>query len=567
MDRTHLASDRAPVSHRSLKLENYLKFKLRYFRYRLPGILRWFQVVERHVEEIAPVQYACETVLSVNRELQQLASLHAAEPRRNINPFSMRLQGVIDACVMGGIAKYQEAFFNSDFLANHPGHLEHVLQLRQCIVEQMRILDAGLTLHGKLAPPEVQPLHKRLVECLAQMKQRLKEWGFPSPDAGARYANSHGPSSLAHRRADSDAGIEYSPAKLNSSNPLLNTSLPIVPDRIKTQRSLTTGGGPPSNRSSSSSSSLYGHLTLGGEAGSDDEEDLYCKPSEILEKLQAANNAITSSPVQPIYSTSTTPRSSTSNITNASRAKSPRWANEYIFFSPASLRDSGFGTDRDSLVSNHPANSTTSTVRATNKILHQQSRHTNSSPTVQDTVDSAPCRTPPRQIAPPLPPRSSKSSFDESFTGSDSTSTTPPPIHPKRVPKKGPMIPSTLIMSPETVETSTLLRHHRPPPAPPLPPKFGTISASPMSPTPASLAPPPVPPHRPINNSTSFSNPLDLGSGSGSLVDEVCSLLAASGCQMMSNGNNKTPSPPASPPPPIPLLPPPDEHLYSGETA
>ena len=62
---------------------------------RLPGILRWFEVIEKHVEEIPPIQYACETVAAVNRELQHLTSLHAAEPRRNINPFSMRLQGVL----------------------------------------------------------------------------------------------------------------------------------------------------------------------------------------------------------------------------------------------------------------------------------------------------------------------------------------------------------------------------------------------------------------------------------------------------------------------------------------
>ena len=190
-----------PVSHRSFKLENYFKFKLRPFRHRLPGYSAL--VSSAHVKEIAPVQYACETILFVNRELQQLASLH----------------------VMGGIEKYQEAFFISDFLANHANHLEHVFQLRQ-IVEQMRILDAGLTLHEKkLAPPEVQ-------HCTRSWSNALLKW----------------------------------------------------------------------------------------------------------------------------------------------------------------------------------SKSTTSNVRATNKpgILHQQSRHTNSSPNVQDTDDSAPCRTLPRQIAPPLPPRSSK---------------------------------------------------------------------------------------------------------------------------------------------------------------
>lgn len=270
-------------------------------------------MADRHVEEIPPVQYARETVLSVNRELQQLTCLHAAEPRRNINPFTMRLQGVIDACVMGGIAKYQEAFFNSEFLASQPTHLEHVLQLRQAIVEQVRLLEAGLTLHGKLAPPEVQPLHARLVECLAGMKQRLRDWGFPSPEAGLRHASTSTQNLIAHhhRRADSDAGIEYSPSKV-----LLNTSLPNLPDRRTpqpAQRSLTiSGGGISSNRSSSSSSSLYGHLTsIGDDAGCSDEEDLYCKPSEILEKLQAAaalNGRSGGATPTPSISQTTTPR-------------------------------------------------------------------------------------------------------------------------------------------------------------------------------------------------------------------------------------------------------------------
>ena len=88
---------------RSLWIERTLLFTAN----KLPGILRWFEVVEQHTEEIPPVQFACETVAAVNKELQQLALLHKAEPRRNINPFTMRLQGVIDANVMGGIAKYQ----------------------------------------------------------------------------------------------------------------------------------------------------------------------------------------------------------------------------------------------------------------------------------------------------------------------------------------------------------------------------------------------------------------------------------------------------------------------------
>lgn len=171
-----------------------------------------------------------------------------------------------------------------------------------------------------------------------------------------------------------------------------------------------------------------------------------------------------------------------------------------------------------------------------------------------------------RSNAPPLPPRSCKSSIDES-----DHSPAPPPIHPKRVPKKGSVVsllPQMLASPEEPVRQHQ--QHHRPPPAPPLPPK--TVASAAPSHSSSLDCPPPVPPHRStINNSTSFSNPLDLGSGSGSLVDEVCSLLAASGCQVMSNGNghgnghgnnNESPSPPPQQPAPLAR----EEPLYSKET-
>lgn len=65
----------------------------------LPGILRWFEVVDRQTEEIPPVQYACETMQNVENELRQLITIYTHEPKRNLNPFTMRLQGIIDANV------------------------------------------------------------------------------------------------------------------------------------------------------------------------------------------------------------------------------------------------------------------------------------------------------------------------------------------------------------------------------------------------------------------------------------------------------------------------------------
>ena len=425
----------------------------------------------------------------------------------------MRLQGVIDACVMGGVAKYQEAFFNGEFISCHPANREHVLQLRQSIVEQMRVLEAGLALHGKLAPAEVQPLHKRLVECLSQMKQRMKEWGFPSPEVMMRFNSLGNVSHLHHhRRAESDASIEYSHGKINNSLS--------GPDRkpLVGQRALTivntSNAGPPSNRSSSSGSSLYGPLTS-GEAGSDDEENLYCKPSEILEKLQATSCSTPPPSVRTSASSTTPSRSNSQSI-----PKSSRWANEYMIFTPASLRDSGFGTDRESLVLSQSPRSLSKQSSISQLALSEP----------LTTQESDATRTPPRMntAPPPLPPRSAKSTADET------DSSTPPPVQPKRTPKRcGPLIPS---LSQPGLDPLDSARLHRPPPAPPLPPKAAVPSCS-------SNQPPPVPPHR--SASSNFSKPLDLGSGS--LVDEVCSLLAANGCQVLSNGDEERSPSPRSP--------------------
>ncbi|XP_015379000.1 PREDICTED: dedicator of cytokinesis protein 3 [Diuraphis noxia] len=141
---------------------------------RLPGILRWFEVISTTTEEVPPIKFACETIDSVNKNLKLIINQYTNEPKRNINPLSMRLQGTIDANVMGGISKYQSAFFSQDFVQNNPQYYSHVLHLSSSINHQIEIVENGLLIHGQLAPPEVQPLHHRLVERMIQLKQNLR---------------------------------------------------------------------------------------------------------------------------------------------------------------------------------------------------------------------------------------------------------------------------------------------------------------------------------------------------------------------------------------------------------
>lgn len=55
----------------------------------------------RSFQELTPVEFACETMENVAKELYELIDQYRADSKRNINPFTMRLQGIIDANVMG----------------------------------------------------------------------------------------------------------------------------------------------------------------------------------------------------------------------------------------------------------------------------------------------------------------------------------------------------------------------------------------------------------------------------------------------------------------------------------
>lgn len=58
-------------------------------------------------------------------------------PQDNIQPFTMRLQGTIDAAVNGGIAKYQDAFFGPDYLVVYPENADHVNRLKVLLSDQV----------------------------------------------------------------------------------------------------------------------------------------------------------------------------------------------------------------------------------------------------------------------------------------------------------------------------------------------------------------------------------------------------------------------------------------------
>ncbi|KAG1701194.1 Dedicator of cytokinesis protein 3 [Nymphon striatum] len=244
----------------------------------LPSILRWFEVVEKTVVDLSPIEVACETVEKMNKELRHLISQYTADPKRTISPLSMRLQGVIDSAVNGGIAKYQEAFFCGNFSIENPDHSEHISILKASIIEQVQILEGGLSLHDRLAPPEVRPLHDRLVELFSSMKHEIKDSSSPSmrlsiSSLASSTSYSSNSSTRSGRKSEQHDTGEY-----RKPTSIINQPLPPLPTEVKNisvyNRSVnkpvqSIGKLPPdlpnSNRCSSSSGAsstgIYGHFS------------------------------------------------------------------------------------------------------------------------------------------------------------------------------------------------------------------------------------------------------------------------------------------------------------------
>ncbi|XP_026778719.3 dedicator of cytokinesis protein 4b isoform X1 [Pangasianodon hypophthalmus] len=139
----------------------------------LPGISRWFEVDKRELVEVSPLENAIEVIENKNLQLRTLITQCQTRQMQNINPLTMCLNGVIDAAVNGGLARYQEAFFVKDYMMNHPEDGDKIGRLRELMFEQAQILEFGLTVHEKFVPQDMRPLHKKLVDQFHLMKSSL----------------------------------------------------------------------------------------------------------------------------------------------------------------------------------------------------------------------------------------------------------------------------------------------------------------------------------------------------------------------------------------------------------
>ncbi|XP_073915439.1 dedicator of cytokinesis protein 3 isoform X6 [Castor canadensis] len=252
----------------------------------LPGISRWFEVERRELVEVSPLENAIQVVENKNQELRALISQYQhKQVHGNINLLSMCLNGVIDAAVNGGIARYQEAFFDKDYITKHPGDAEKIAQLKELMQEQVHVLGVGLAVHEKFVHPEMRPLHKKLIDQFQMMRASLYH-EFPGLD-------------------------KLSPACSGTSTPrgnVLASHSPMSPENIKMSHRhspmnlMGTGRHSSSSLSSHASSEAGNMVMMGDSSMGEAPEDLYhhmqASPSSssLSSTHSAPSQMITSAP-------------------------------------------------------------------------------------------------------------------------------------------------------------------------------------------------------------------------------------------------------------------------------
>uniref|UniRef100_A0A8C5J755 Dedicator of cytokinesis 1 n=1 Tax=Junco hyemalis TaxID=40217 RepID=A0A8C5J755_JUNHY len=141
--------------------------------YKLPGILRWFEVKSVFMVEISPLENAIETMQLTNDKINNMVQQHLSDPNLPINPLSMLLNGIVDPAVMGGFANYEKVTLARPWAQEGLGRVEQPNS-----AFQIPFLAEGIRIHGEKVTEALRPFHERMEACFRQLKDKVeKQYG------------------------------------------------------------------------------------------------------------------------------------------------------------------------------------------------------------------------------------------------------------------------------------------------------------------------------------------------------------------------------------------------------
>merc|ERR1712003_412351 len=142
----------------------------------IPSMRRRVPVVDEKIVEYTPFQTAINNLAAKNEEVLKIIERLENDPSKSTNDISMNLNGILDAAVMGGVAKYREAFFDGVYMSEYPDEVELVQDFVITLKEQMAIARDGLEAYDKYAIDALQPHIDHLRSCYKKMNLDLGDF-------------------------------------------------------------------------------------------------------------------------------------------------------------------------------------------------------------------------------------------------------------------------------------------------------------------------------------------------------------------------------------------------------
>lgn len=142
--------------------------------YPLPGILRSAEVIDTRQFKMTPLELAIETMQQTNNDIRELVKVHSKDFQSPIKPLSMKIAGVIDAAVMGGLVKYEEAFLTPEYSLSNPDDLMLVEDLKELIAAQIPLLVLALQVHRAKMTDDLTALQDRWEQLFFDRREILE---------------------------------------------------------------------------------------------------------------------------------------------------------------------------------------------------------------------------------------------------------------------------------------------------------------------------------------------------------------------------------------------------------
>lgn len=130
-----------------------------------PTIVKRSEVKSVSVIKLSPLENAYSLLTGKTSDLLELeAAFEQGQPDQAIiSKLDLVLSGAVDSPVNGGIQLYR-AFLEDESLANDPSTSPLVFALESAFVDYAVAIQSCLTIHGKVVPATLRPLHQSLME-------------------------------------------------------------------------------------------------------------------------------------------------------------------------------------------------------------------------------------------------------------------------------------------------------------------------------------------------------------------------------------------------------------------